>query len=262
MARIRTIKPEFWNHPVMGKLDDSAKCLALALLNFADDEGFFLAEPNLVRSSCRPFDDDSTIIRRCLATLVESEWITLKIHPTHGPIGHISKFSEHQHIDRLKPSTLKSYFLDDDSTNARRTIDDQSLREGKGMEGNGMDSTPLPPSGERSKEKGKRRLREVKPKEPSLEELLDGRESQNWKRYWWFASCWPKGANPSPRSLARAWIEACSRDDPKKIYAAALEYQKEFLPPKRRQDESQYMKSPLTWLKEEAWLNETNRDED
>ena len=42
-------------------------------------------------------------------------------------------------------------------------------------EGEANNSTPLPPPGERSKEKGKRRLREVKPKEPSLEELLDGK---------------------------------------------------------------------------------------
>ena len=140
MARIRTIKPEFWTHPVMGRVDDSSKCMALALLNFADDEGYFLADPNLVRSSCRPFDDDSTITRRCLATLSKSGWIEVKEHPTHGSIGVVVNFTGHQNIDRSKASKLSIYFLDDESSNPRRSI--ASGREGKGMEGNGKTVTP------------------------------------------------------------------------------------------------------------------------
>lgn len=136
MARIRTIKPEFWSHPIMGRLDDASKCLAVALLNFSDDEGFFLADPNLVRSSCRPFDDDSTIVRRCLDRLVETEWIVIKIHPSHGPIGRVTNFTEHQKIDRPRPSNLKVYFVDYESTNDRRSIV-------AGMEGNGMEEKDI-----------------------------------------------------------------------------------------------------------------------
>jgi hypothetical protein len=138
MARIRTIKPEFWTHPIMGRLDDSSKSLAIALLNFSDDEGFFQADPNLVRSSCRPFDDDSTIIRRCLGTLIKSGWVEIKTHPTHGAIGRVVNFAEHQRIDRPKVSNLSSYFVDDESTIDRRLID--AGMEGKGMEGKGKGS--------------------------------------------------------------------------------------------------------------------------
>lgn len=126
------------------------------------------------------------------------------------------------------------------------------------VEAEANNSTPLPPSGERSKEKGKRRLREVKPKEPSLAEILGGKGSDDWNNYWLFASCWPKAKNANARSLAEAWMEACKKDEDIKIYEAALEYQKDFLPPKHKQDDSQFMKSPLTWLKEEAWLNAIN----
>lgn len=119
----------------MGRIEDSAKCVALALLNFADDEGYFLAEPNLVRSSCRPFDDDSTIIRRSLDLLREAGWIEVRNHPSHGPIGRIVNFTEHQKIDRPKSSGLSGYFACEESTNDRRTI--AAGKEGKGKEGNG-----------------------------------------------------------------------------------------------------------------------------
>ena len=147
MARIRTIKPEFWGHPVMGRLEDAAKALALALLNMADDEGYFLADPALVRSFARPFDDDSTIARRCLDTLSKAGWIEVREHPVHGPIGLVINFRDHQAIDRPKASKIKDYF----STIDRRQIDETSpLEQGTG---NREQGTCTPPSPSRVKRK-------------------------------------------------------------------------------------------------------------
>jgi hypothetical protein len=39
MARIRTIKPEFWEDDVIGSLSRDARLLFIATLNLADDEG-------------------------------------------------------------------------------------------------------------------------------------------------------------------------------------------------------------------------------
>jgi len=135
MARIRTIKPEFWSHPLIGKQDDATKLMAISLLNFADDEGFFHAEPNLVRGFCRPFDDNSTITRRCLDNLSKINYISICENENYGPIGKIEKFLDHQRIDRPNDSKLKDYY----STNNRRTIDEQSTleRKGKGREKEG-----------------------------------------------------------------------------------------------------------------------------
>ena len=41
MARIRTIKPDFWKHEDLSALPEITHMLAAALLNHADDEGFF-----------------------------------------------------------------------------------------------------------------------------------------------------------------------------------------------------------------------------
>lgn len=146
MARIRTVKPEFWSHPILGRMADSTKTMAIALLNLADDEGFFLADPILVRNFARPFDDDSSITRRSLDDLSRIGWISILDNPSHGPIGKVVNFKVHQRIDRPKPSKLSIYF---ESTTNRRLVDEGSTEERKGKEGNGMGN---PPSHERSKQ--------------------------------------------------------------------------------------------------------------
>jgi hypothetical protein len=134
--RIRTIKPEFWTHPVMARLDDCTKLLAIGILNWADDEGYFYADPKLIRSALRPFDDDSSIVHRSLEILADKEYISIHQHPTHGDIGFVISFHLHQKVDRPKASVIRHLY---DSTNDRRTIDDSSLLEGKGKEGIGRE---------------------------------------------------------------------------------------------------------------------------
>lgn len=148
MARIRTVKPEFWSHPLIGKQDDATKLMAIALLNYADDEGFFHAEPNLVRGFCRPFDDNSTITRRCLDNLSKIGYISISENENYGPIGVIETFKEHQRIDRANSSKLKDYY----STNTRRTLDERSTPEGKGRERKGKGKEFIPPTLEEVKE--------------------------------------------------------------------------------------------------------------
>lgn len=130
--RIRTIKPEFWSHRVMGKIDDTSRCVALALLNFADDAGYFSADPILVRNFCRPFDDDSTITKRSLAVLEKAGWIEVSVTKQDGDIGRIVNFLSHQKIDKPSPSRISKYF---DSTSIRRAFDEHSTGDRKGSEG-------------------------------------------------------------------------------------------------------------------------------
>lgn len=124
----------------MGRLDGASQALAIGLLNMADDDGYFLGDPAAVRSALRPFDDDSTIVRRALDELSRAGWVTFKTHPEMGLIGFVANFAAHQRIDRHTPSKLKKYWdlgLDESSTSVRRVLDDRSLLEWKGMEGKG-----------------------------------------------------------------------------------------------------------------------------
>ena len=59
MARIRTIKPEFWKHEDLSALPEITHMLAAALLGYADDEGYFNANPALVKSECLPLRESS-----------------------------------------------------------------------------------------------------------------------------------------------------------------------------------------------------------
>lgn len=128
--RIRTIKPEFWTHPVMVRQDDATKLLAIGLLNYADDHGFFYATPAMVRAALRALDEDSTIVRASLARLTEIGFIEMREHSTHGELGRIVSFLDHQRVDRPSPSKIKDLW---DSTKIRRKLDDHSsLDQGKG----------------------------------------------------------------------------------------------------------------------------------
>jgi hypothetical protein len=176
--RIRTIKPEFWQHPVMSRLPYDTRILALGLLNLADDEGYFSADTDYIRGAVL-FREDSSNVRRMLDELSRSGWITL-CGSTERPIGRVVHFRKHQRVDRPQPSRLKQYALDESSTNDRRPLDDQSTQE-QGKESN----TPIVPKGDENPEP---------PAEEKPETLLRA-----------MALFRMRPATPLDRSTRRAW---------------------------------------------------------
>jgi hypothetical protein len=125
----------------MSRLPYDTRILALGLLNLADDEGYFDADPDYIRGAVL-FREDSSNVRRMLDELSRSGWITLGGTPER-PIGCVANFRKHQRVDRPQVSRLKQYALVEDSSNARRTLDDQSTLE-QGKERN----TPIVPRGD------------------------------------------------------------------------------------------------------------------
>jgi hypothetical protein len=176
--RIRTIKPEFWQHPVMSRLPYDTRILALGLLNLADDEGYFSADTDYIRGAVL-FREDSSNVRRMLDELSRSGWITL-CGTAERPIGRVVHFRKHQRVDRPQPSRLKQYALDESSTNDRRALDDQSTQE-QGKESN----TPIVPKGDENPEP---------PAEKKPETLLRA-----------MALFRMRPATPLDRSTRRAW---------------------------------------------------------
>jgi len=147
--RIRTIKPEFWSSETIAPLSDRAKLLAIGLLNFSDDEGYFWANPVLIRASVFPFDDSSTMIRGLIDELSRGGYVRVGKRTDDGrTVGHVVNFKIHQRIDRPKPSIIKQNTkFDDVSTIDRRVIADESLLEGKGKEQGKEGSGSAPPVG-------------------------------------------------------------------------------------------------------------------
>ena len=135
--RIRTIKPEFWQSETMASIPKDSRLLAIALLNYADDEGFFFAVPQVIQGALFPFDEDSTSIRRGLDELSRIGFCSLGKTTEGKRIGRIVNFLDHQRIDRPQASKIAGLEVvwgafDEHSTNIRRGLD-------AGMEGNGME---------------------------------------------------------------------------------------------------------------------------
>lgn len=136
--RIRTVKPEFHQHEELAKLPREDRLLAVALLNWADDEGYFKSAPQLISGSLFPFDDDGrAFVTRGLAHLVGVGFICLY----ENGIGHIVKFSAHQVIGRASESKLKpkagAPLALEDSMRTPCVLTEDSLLEGNREQGSG-----------------------------------------------------------------------------------------------------------------------------
>ncbi len=152
MPRIRTVKPEFWGHPVMARLPDCFQLVALATLNLADDEGYFLADPALVKSFARPFDKDHVKVESALCELTRIGWMETHPSPTHGTIGRVVNLLNQPKNKRPQVSKLKNYCVSDSSVTRQCNITDSSVQEqGTGNREQGREQYPPTPQG------GKRR---------------------------------------------------------------------------------------------------------
>jgi hypothetical protein len=149
VARIRTIKPEFWQNEQLAGLHPESRLLAIALLNHSDDFGFFRGSVQLVRAACFPFDEDSSNVRRGLDELSNIGWIELRVASDGKVIGRVTNFTQHQRVDRAQESKLSGIFKDskpfvEDSSNVRRTFVEGSLLEqGTGNRDQGKEEDQL-----------------------------------------------------------------------------------------------------------------------
>ncbi len=145
MARIRTIKPEFFTSEDICGLSPLARLLYVALWCEADREGRLGWKPRTFKLRYFPADDcDIDALAR---EIVESGLVNL-----YGDgLAFIPQFAKHQHINpREASSTLASPPVTDEKapvTDASaRVTDVQVGREGKGKEGKDK-SPPNPPQG-------------------------------------------------------------------------------------------------------------------
>lgn len=116
--RIRTIKPEFWGHEILAKQSEFTRLLAIALLNYADDDGYFLAAPQSIRGAVFPFLDDSRKIQGALNELSRIGYVKLGKLQDGRAVGLVVKFANHQVINRPQASKFKdSSTFTDDSVN-------------------------------------------------------------------------------------------------------------------------------------------------
>lgn len=105
MARIRTVKPEFWSDSKTGMLSDFTTKLFLGMLNFCDDMGVIEYNPSQLRAQIFPYrpvktaDKIKTAISKDLRCLVELFAYKGKSYIK------INGFEKHQKVDHpAKPN--------------------------------------------------------------------------------------------------------------------------------------------------------------
>lgn len=133
MARIRTIKPEFWTDEKLSELPEATLILAAALLNYADDEGFFNANISLIKAACSPLREPSVSIHDSLQALANIGYVRLGRAKDNRSYGHIVAFKKHQVINRPSASRIKDLDIEwSDSLNTHGTFSEDSVGEWKG----------------------------------------------------------------------------------------------------------------------------------
>lgn len=147
MARIRTIKPSFFTSLTIADLTLEQRLTFIGLWTHVDDEGRCVYDPRLIRAAIWPLDD------RSLADIEDDiRAITDRSLIRHYKVGNrtylaVNGWSEHQKINRPKPSTLPGPEGAEIASNSSPNDDhgivtDESLIDhcGKGKEGKGKEA--------------------------------------------------------------------------------------------------------------------------
>lgn len=109
MARIRTIKPEFWRDDKLSSVSAEAALLAVGLLNHSDDEGYFNAHPKLVESDVFPLRTLKVTTTELLRELSGIGYIELFLGSDGKTYGRVVNFTKHQVINKPSPSKIKAF---------------------------------------------------------------------------------------------------------------------------------------------------------
>lgn len=100
MARIRTIKPKFWDDIKIGKLSRDARLLYIGMWNFCDDLGVIIADSIWLKSKIFPFDQiQLQQFERFCAELQKLGFISLFSYKNEK-FYYLPKFRNHQVINR------------------------------------------------------------------------------------------------------------------------------------------------------------------
>lgn len=138
MARIRTIKPEFWTSEQVVECSPIARLLFVGMWNFCDDGGNHPASAKTLKMQIFPGDDIAIHQVDAMVGELIKAGLLQKYTADGRNYWHVTGW-KHQKID--KPSYKHPRPFDDNSTNDSRELVERQPAEGKGREGNGMEST-------------------------------------------------------------------------------------------------------------------------
>jgi hypothetical protein len=153
MARIRTIKPEFWLDEDLSELSCETHMFAAALLNHCDDEGYFNANPKLLHAQIFALRELDGTVAVIIQNLENIGYLTLFTGTDGKNYGHVTNFNKHQTINKPKASkiiTLKPLPYSDGTTTEQLPLGKEQGT-GKGKEQGKENKTSIPAKSPRTK---------------------------------------------------------------------------------------------------------------
>lgn len=108
MARMRTIKPEFFTSETLALVDIPVRLTFAGLWCYVDDEGYARANPDLVKAAVWPLDKTITSddVVEHLDLLEHKCHVICRYQFEGRAYLHVTNFHEHQHPNRSTPSKL------------------------------------------------------------------------------------------------------------------------------------------------------------
>lgn len=125
MAKIRTIKPEFWDDEKLGRLKRDVRLLFAGMFNFSDDAGVIKANPVYIKSRIFPYDEDLRVneVKSWLDKLVEARMLIPFSY--NGESYYIIRtFNQHQMIDKR----YARHIIPPELIEKEKTIDNKHLK--------------------------------------------------------------------------------------------------------------------------------------
>lgn len=225
MARIRSIKPEFWTSEQVMDCKPVTRLLFIGLWNFADDEGRLPFSPRTIKAQVLPGDDVSPDdVRDMVLELSRIKLVMLYAVEGRDYL-QITGWS-HQKIDKPQKPKYPAPFADesgpieDNSPNPPRTLAPDRIGEDR-----------------KGEEKNNRTVAKATRPDDQFEEF--------WKTF-------PKREGSNPKNPSRKLFQRAvkSGHDPTKIIGGARRYSEECLSLKT---EKRMVAQAMTWLRQSRW---------
>jgi len=203
MARIRTIKPEFWTDEKVVECSPSARLLFVGTWNFADDYGNLQLSAKQIKAKILPCDNVK--IETLLQELIDSR-LLIEYSTSRGKFLHINNFTKHQKIDKPSSPQCPPFPFDEDSETTPLPLVEGSPLEGKGREGKGEEGSKSVPAAPPSPTVP----RFIKPPIPEIMAYCEERDNRvDPQKFYdhYESNGWKVGRNPMKdwRAAVRTW---------------------------------------------------------
>jgi hypothetical protein len=261
MARIRSIKPEFFSSLSIADLSRDARLLFIGLWTYVDDDGRGIADPRLIKAHVFPLDDDLPAPR--VAELIDellAKGRVRRYDVTDRTFLVVVNFSEHQRINRHIPSRLPAPPSDDETPGQSHDVSAHDSLTEDAVNPHVLSSEDSPPdlrimdhgSMDHGKDHARRGVSECARSEPALIESPAPpavREPEGFEDFW---RVYPRRTGKG--SARKAWVQARKRATFDQIligadrFAAALA---------KAHTEERFVPHPATWLNADRWSDES-----